>query len=254
MFSKVLVTEKLGERRQMKKLVLMGVLLVTLAATMTPSFAETANGSTWVNVTGEVTSYDGLPAYGLLKAYGEIGEWANAFVFWTTIEINPPFHKDFEENFTYTFYGAMLVNSSIVELNYSGYDFYIEGLWDAYNFTWVYYADGNFSWSLEPMADDAPGELYVTGNWTQFAVAITGLELISGTVHGCVEAPKPIPVCDTNMDQKIDIWDLVHVAKAYGDTPGMPGGCYNFDIDFNFDFTIDIGDLTTIAANLGEEY
>ena len=38
----------------------------------------------------------------------------------------------------------------------------------------------------------------------------------------------------------------------YGSTPGL--GRYKFNIDINLDFVIDIYDLTTLAASLGESY
>jgi len=49
-------------------------------------------------------------------------------------------------------------------------------------------------------------------------------------------------------DGKVDIVDLVRVAKRYRAAPGI--WIYDRMIDVNFDNIIDIGDLTTIAANI----
>ena len=246
---------KMEENEKMKKAILVSVLLITLVL-MTPTFAQPA-AETWVMMQGMVTSYGGLPvAYGWCGVYAEVGEWAEAHAFWIPLTLSP-----FQEpgmNFTYSFYAARLVNASLIELNYTEtIDFYISGIWDVNKFTFEY-ADGNFTMTMEVIVDDATGELSVTGNWTNFTIAIIGIELISGTVFfHYVTSARPIPISDVTgptgeIDHCVDIFDLVHVAKAYGSTPGIMG--FDFDIDFNFDFTIDICDLVTIAASLGEEY
>ncbi len=68
----------------------------------------------------------------------------------------------------------------------------------------------------------------------------------------CIRLVKPIPIGDVTFDGEIDIYDLVHMAKAYGNTPGI--GSYYFEIDLDANYVIDIYDLTTLAANLGETY
>jgi hypothetical protein len=51
-----------------------------------------------------------------------------------------------------------------------------------------------------------------------------------------------------NGDNRLGIEELVHVAKAYGSMPAF--GNYDFEMDFNFDYQIDVGDLSTIGANI----
>ncbi len=237
----------------MKKTALMGLMLVMLAAATLPSFAETVEEKTWVHVIGAVQTYGETPIMGWLGAHAKVGEWAMVHVAWASLPLEfPPMLPNY--TMTFSFYGATLVNSTTVELNYTGYDLYVAGLWDAYSATFVWDSEGNCSWTLEQIVDDASGELRVMGNWTDFEVDITSLDLIGGTVTHYLGRPIPIPIGDCNMDSEVNILDLVHIAKAYGEMPGRPEGCYSWEIDFNFDFVIDIGDLTTIAANLGEEY
>jgi len=246
----------------MKKAIWVSVLAMTLAL-MIPTFAQPAfaqPAETWVMMHGMINSYGGVPAtYGMTWAYAKIGEWANAYAFWIPLSLGPTF-GGLNITFTYSFYAARLVNASVVELNYTGYDFYISGIWDVNKLTFEY-INGNFSKTIEVVVDDAPGELSVTSNWQVFTISITGIELLSGTVmfyH--VTSVGPIPIGDITgpigqIDHRVDIYDLVEVAQAYGSTPGnpsMPG--FDFSIDLNFDFTVDIYDLTTLAANLGEEY
>jgi len=231
----------------------MGLMVVMLTATTLPSFAETVEEKTWVHMIGAVQTYGGIPVIGWLSAYADVGEWAMIHVAWTSLPLEPPPMLP-NSTTTFSFYGATLVNSTTVELNYTGYNLYVAGLWDAYKATFTWGSEGNCSWTLEQIVDDASGELRVMGNWTDFEVEITSLDLISGTITYHLVRPLPIPIGDCIVDGEVNILDLVHVAMAYGEMPGRPEGLYSWEIDFNFDFVIDIGDLTTIAANLGEEY
>jgi hypothetical protein len=213
---------------------------------------------------GRVEWYGNSNAYGWCGVYAEIGEWAKAFIAW--IPWGGP-----QIPVRFSFYAARLVNITLVELNYSDTDFYIEGLWDVYNVT-LTYEPGEVptppSLTIELLVDDGNGTLSVTGDWTDFAVDITGIDLIKGTVtFYAIRHIGPIPVGDCSgptpgvPDRRIDIWDLVHVAQAYGSTPGNPWiPNYDFSMDFDLDFDnletigIGLGELTTIAGNLGTEY
>ena len=59
---------------------------------------------------------------------------------------------------------------------------------------------------------------------------------------------KALNICDFSARGKVDINDLVKVAKHYGEAPGFSN--YDPNLDVNGDGKIDIGDLTTIAANI----
>ena len=155
-------------------------------------------------------------------------------------------------HFEFTLYVVRLVNASVVALNYSSNDFYISGLWDVYNITWTYFGEHNFTMTVKPAVVNETGEFNVTNFWKEFTLDITGLELISGKVSFLCYRSFVVPLGDVNGDYVVDIFDLVHVAKRYRTTPGMTE--FDFDLDFNDNFEIDIYDLTTIGANLGENY
>lgn len=243
----------------MKKIMLLKSLLMA-SMLIAPIFAEAGSESIYFMMQGLVTSYGGNTAFGWCGTYGEVGEWAVALVAWAPgIPPTPP--EEPPTNFTYSFYAANLTNALQVELNYSGADLYISGLWNVYNITFAYeITENSFTYNLtiKPVVEAGEGTLVVTGNWAVFTVAIIGIDEVSGIVlHHCVKSEEAIPIGDISgisgvPDNNIDIFDLVHTAKAYGTTPGIEG--YEFSIDFNFDFTIDIYDLTTIAVNLGEHY
>ena len=252
------------------------VALLTLAAlAFVPAVtkAEDEDGiqvqQTWVHVAGPIESFGSRVAFGWLSVIAKMKtinatstEWAHAHAFWTTslvtpIELGEHCREGFE-NFTFSFYFARLVSASTIALNYSGYDFYIGGLWDAYNVTFKYYPneegefDGeNFNVTIVPLAVNATGEFRVTNNWTSFELSINGINgpiLVSGFVHHYFVGSMEIEIGDFTGDGKVNIHDLVHVAHAYGCRPGFKG--FDFDMDLNCDFKIDVGDLATVAANI----
>lgn len=240
----------MGDER-MRKGILISALLTTLAMTPISTFAQLPE-PTWVFMAGRVTYYGGEGVVGWCGAYAEIDEWAEVNALWAKFQILP-----IPGN--YTFHYARLRNASIIKLDYEGKDFYILGAWNVLKVTLVYHDVENITIVVEVVVYDAQGELSVTGNWRDFTVDIDGAELIIGEVYFyCITPVGRIPIGDVSSEDPgvpegaVDIWDLVHAAKAYGDTPGI--GRYDFSIDFNFDYKIDICDLTTIALSLGETY
>lgn len=155
-------------------------------------------------------------------------------------------------HFKFALYKVRLVNAYIVELNYSGNDFYVSGLWDVYNITWTYSDKHCFNMTVRPVVVNGTGEFKVINRWKDFTLDIAGVELVSGKVFFLCCKSFMIPPGDVNNDYIVDIFDLVHAAKRYRTTPGIAE--FDSDLDFNDDFEIDVYDLTTIGANLGGEY
>jgi len=253
-----------GRKVKMKKqILLIGILLMTTVL-MIPTVAESAT-EIWVVMHGRITSWGVTPvAFGWCGAFAKIDEWARVRAFWApTI---PPRPIDPGSSFTFSFYTARLVNASIIKLNYEGNDFYVSGRWDVYNVTFDHYGYGNFTLTIDVMANDANGTLLVPNMLPEqdFTINIDGIEVITGKVKFVCMKSIEIPIGDCSgpitgtPDRRIDIRDLVHIAKAYGSKPGMLK--YDFSIDFDLDFddvrTVGVGlrELTTIAANLGTEY
>lgn len=244
----------------MKKLRILPIVILLSLMLIMPTIAQPAANPIWVMMHGRVEYFGLNQAWGHCGVYAKVGEWAQVFAAWMLAK--PSITTVFN------FYAARLMNTTIVELNYSSSDLYIDGLWNVYNVTFIYepgQMPGNYTFTIELLVDHGEGTLTVSGNWTTFTISITGIDKVGGSVKRYIIRPlEPIPIgdiCGPNKgppDNNVNIFDLVHAAKAYGTTPGMPGMEFDFSsyfsMDFNFDFKIDIIDLTTIAVNIGESY
>jgi len=223
--------------------------------------ADTYFQKLWIRMRGFITQWGPTPVFGwvgthvkMINDNGTYHEWATVHATWSYDKPRLNCTKPVAENFTLTYYTARLVNSSEIELNYTDYDLYISGLWNVKNITLTVLVDENgtlisFTRTITPVVTEAPGELRVFLNWHAFELDITGIDLLKGFVVRHAIAYMEIKLCDTDGDGKVDLWDLVRVAKRYRTVPGL----FNYDpnMDFNFDDKIDMGDLTTLAANMG---
>lgn len=240
----------------MKKIIMLTITLLLSLILITSTIAEPALNSTWVMMHGRVKYFGLNPAFGWCGVYAEIEKWAHVFVAWMP-STGPQIPEIID------FHVAKLVETRLVKLNHDSKDLYIEGLWDVYNITYIFEpgaTPGNYTLIIELWVDDGYGMLFVTGNWKYFTISIDDLDWITGEVtRYAVRAGVPIPIGDVSgpeaiPDREINIWDLVHAAKAYGLPPGINFDFEMFSMDFNFDCKIDIIDLTTIAVNIGESY
>lgn len=170
-------------------------------------------------------------------------------------------------SYTFSFYTARLLNLSDLSFNKTetGHDFYLAGYWNAsertetINITWSEnMRQITVTWTDKPVAINATGTLVadwggVFGWVGKFALSIDGVGTLSGYAWKSIIRTQELNVCDLGDAQgnprgKVDINDLVKVARHYGEVPGF--GNYDPSLDMNGDGKIDIGDLTTIAANI----
>jgi hypothetical protein len=169
----------------------------------------------------------------------------------------------------------------------TGHDFYLVGYWnvseitETINITWNksesdtwgrYDREITITWTDTPVATNATGTL--VADWSpvvilepvmpgpgvmpgigvgKFELQIDGVGTLSGSAWRGFIWAHPLNICDFgdaqgNPRDKVDIYDLVKVAKHYGEAPGFGNYDPNFDVDG--DGKIGIGDLTTVAANI----
>jgi len=241
--------------------VIMLAMLVIGGFSLIPSIASADSQfqKLSVRMRGIITQWGPDPVFGwiavhavMVNANGSYHEWAAVHAMWSLDRPKLNCSKPPTENVTFSFYVARLVRASMIRLNYSGYNFYISGLWNVAKITTSIYVTETgelirVEHVFEPILVNATGELRVINHWTRFELDIDGIPLLSGFVFMVRIAYLEIKLCDINDDDKVDIIDIVRVAKAYRAVPGTPH--YFIEMDFNFDCKIDIGDLATIGAN-----
>ncbi|MEM1540400.1 MAG: hypothetical protein QXJ07_03345 [Candidatus Bathyarchaeia archaeon] len=251
----------------MKKIVSMVLLAILGVSTLgfltnLGSAAGVQIEGTWVHMMGFITQWGASSVFGWVGAVagmvnknGTYYEWARAHAVWSEdiFRLNctvPPI-----ENYTFTCYGAKLIN--MTDVNLEGTSFSISGYWDVakitVSVTVIKDESGRvikISWEykIEKLVEDAEGQLQASLTPPEFTLSIAGIDTLSGTVKFISIKYKEIKICDMSGDGKVNIVDLVKVAKRYRAVPGL--WCYEHSMDVNFDNVIDIGDLTTIAANI----
>ena len=216
----------------------------------------------WVHMKGLVTSYGEEEAFGGIMAHARVAEeeddWARVHGFLT--QQTPV--TDVTEEYTFSFLAFRLANTTEVALNDDfGNDLNISGSWNVYEVNWTYF-DDSWTRTIEQILEEEPGYLTVNlENTGEFSLEIDGLDPIEGTVifyhiryGGFFEPLVPIRrvSADHNGDWKVNIQDLMKVAKSYGATLGTPK--YDFFSDINFDYAINILDLYGVAQTYGQEY
>jgi len=248
-----------------------GILLALLAIgnfsfIVNPAGADYQVQGTWVHMRGIITDWGTDRVFGFIGAHagmvnknGSYHEWARVHAIWSydCPRLNHSGPPPPPQNFTFTFYAAKLVETTEVAFNYSGYAFYISGLWNIVKITTtitvILDETGQivsivFNRQFEPVVTNATGELGILVPSLRFELSIEGIETLRGFVALWVIKHIEIKMCDINDDGKVDIIDLVKVAKRYRTVPGLFN--YEHHRDFNFNDQIDLGDLTTVAANI----
>lgn len=254
---------KLGAK-EMRKIIAVVTLamLVIGAIAFVPTFAnaDTQFDSLWAKLRGVITKWGDASYFGWLKAdvhvvniNGTIREWARVDAIWSNETRRLNVTEDPVGTFTFSFYTARLVNTSIISFNSSGFDFYVSGLWNVWRVTTTLTIDENdtlvsFTRAVEPVVSQAQGELRVPAHTGRFELSITGIDMLSGFLWAVQIQFKEIKLFDLTGDGKVTIHDLVRVARRYGSVTGMRA--YDFEMDFNLEGKVTIGDIATVATNI----
>jgi hypothetical protein len=221
----------------------------------------------------------------IVNKTGTIHEWAMAHATWSDLMRAYPMDEhplggghDFNDtvtgNFscTFSFYTARLLDLLKLSFNKTetGHDFYLAGYWnvsertETVNVTWgEYMRQITVTWTETPVAINAngtlvadwgvvvtpqPGEMPGPIGVGTFELQIEGVGTLSGYAWKSFIWARELNICDFDGQGKVDIKDLVKVAKHYGEAPGF--GNYDPSLDVNGEGQISIGDLTTVAANI----
>ncbi len=224
----------------------------------------------WVRIEGFITQWGSTNVTGLLSAQARTAllntsdtrQFSTASAIWTTDKLRPMLNSiRTKENLTYVIYSARLRNASVATLSYDDSNFFMNGTWNVNTVTIAVtvYTDTNGTiTSVHRETDIIPttayGELKVTDNWTKFTLTITGIDPLTGSVRRSMMRQmqwNPFKITDdltASASETVTKTDLTAVKNCYGDMPGW--GNYNQNMDFNFNYRIDIADVATVAANV----
>jgi hypothetical protein len=260
------------ERKQMRKSIAAIILAMLAIFSFAPNLAtaDTEIQKLAIHLRGIIMQWGENPAFGWVEAHavklnlnGTYHEWALVHAMWSLDKPKLNCTKPPTENVTFSFYVAHIVpHTEMIRFNYSGYIFYISGLWNVAKITTSIYVDGsgeiiNVTKVFEPILTNATGEFRMLPHPPMmpapFELAIDGIPMLKGIVIFWRIAYVEIKICDITGDNgepdgKVDIVDLVRVAKAYKAVPGTPK--YSLEVDFDFNYEIGTGDLTTVGANI----
>jgi len=217
---------------------------------------------TLVHLIGPVTKYGSENATGWISADGmitNVTQFAKVHVFWMPTPSSTPGPTTKSTNYTYSFYHATLTNASIVAVNYTGYNFYVNGTWTVYNVTFNYYGQQfcQYKESVTMVAQNVTGDLMVSS--LNFTASITGFNEVKGPVLRLDIYRGTIPEWNREGDVtgqgQVNIYDLVAIAQHIGETPGCGQGSCSLQqveqYDVNFDCQINIYSLVTVASEIG---
>jgi hypothetical protein len=263
----------IGVKKMRKTITL--ALLAILAISSFSIVLSVANGDTvidktWARMNGLINEWGENPVLGHIRAdafkgdfNGTLREWAKVFAMWNNKTVNledpdmvrPPLEPG--SMFAVQFYVARLTNFTEIRFDLPDYELYIAGNWTVLNITTAVTVGElgrpvSITRTFEPVVTDAPGELRVdsttTGMFKSFELETDGVDILKGYVFRQMIRHMEVKFFDVDGDGKVDIRDLVKTARRYKAVPGMMG--YGIDYDVNGNGMIDIGSLTTIAANI----
>ena len=226
-----------------------------------------ATQQSFERVDGVTTQWGSTNVTGTIEAQSRtvvtndtVNQGSSATAIWTTNTSRPISSYRERENFTYTFYTAKLVNASVSSLNVTGYSFFLNGTWNVFavttTFTVVNDSAGNIvsfnrNQNAVATATNAYGELKVASSGSNFTLSINGVNALTGSVHAQRITTKmfnPFKVNNDDTTTTVTKADVSTVMSSYGSSPGW--GNYDQRMDYNFNYKVDICDLTTAAANI----
>jgi hypothetical protein len=211
-----------------------------------------------VNVTGAIQAQSRTLVLNSTTRQG-----TSATAIWSTNTSRPISQVRARENFTYTFYTANLVNTSLSSLNVNGYSFFLNGTWNVFQVTETFVITTNDAGEVTGFnrnqnavatATKAYGELAIaSGGANNFTLAITGVFPLTGQMRYQKTATKMFNPFIVNNDDGVTTVtkaDVRTIISAFGSSPGW--GNYDQRMDYNFNYKVDICDLVTAAANVDQ--
>lgn len=246
-------------RRKLAAVLLAVIAISSLTLAVNFASADTSIQRGWVRLTGRITQWGLTPVNGTISVQARTisvndtltRKFVGVSAVWTNDGGKP------RGNFTSIHYEAKLVHLNMSRRDYQGNNFFLNGTWVVSNVTVVQTVitnNGVTSWhrDVDAVSTKVAGQLNVTDKWTRFTITFNGINQLTGSVRRFVWSVRQINICKVSDDGKpqVTIQDVLTVARAYGAIPGMNN--YDQKLDFNLHFKIDITNLATVAANVGQ--
>ncbi|MCW3994839.1 MAG: hypothetical protein NWE98_01655 [Candidatus Bathyarchaeota archaeon] len=257
-----------------KKAIIYTTIAVLLACSLSLSLAaalpqpeSVANrpiSRTWIRINGYIEKWGTTDVRGLLQtqartallASEDTRQLSGASAIWTTNITRAIQAAREKANFTYVYYGARLLNNSVLSLTASSADspYEITGQWNVAtvkaNITILTNENGEIIRVLrhqDVSVQKVQGTLSI--NSRTFTLTFEGMEPLTGTVFRSVTRTwfNPFKITDDATTSAVTKADIREIAKCYGSMPGW--GSYDTRMDFNNNFRVDIADISTVAAN-----
>jgi hypothetical protein len=222
------------------------------------------------NITDIVGSNTTVDVKGTLQAQSRtktfnldgLRQGASASAIWTTNLTAPISAVKEVKNITYTFYTAKISEVNTSALNFESNDFFLNATWTVYNVTASVNVTTNSAGDIisvsrnqnaVALSTNVIGILNVTGGWSKFTLNITNAGQLSGMVYRQRTSSTQFNAfkVDDDGNNVVTKIDMKTIAEAYGAAPGW--GKYDQRMDYNFNYKIDITDLSTAAANLNQQ-
>jgi hypothetical protein len=160
--------------------------------------ADFVGQSTWIRGRGIINQWGDKQVFGwigfhvrMVNLNGTYREGAMIHAVWSEQAPRLNCTEPPRENFTVVVYAARMLNTTEVEMNYSGYNLFVSGYWNVVKITTSIYVTEtgeliNITRVIEPFVTEATGELHVFGNWHLFELSISGIDTLSGVIVGVV--------------------------------------------------------------------
>ena len=178
--------------------------------------------------------------------------WVTVDAFWSNQPPFPSTKPTGQGQFTFTSYNAKLVMLMSIRKQ-ADFVVNVTGLWniDKVKITTQFDQNGapiNTVREVTPIATRAMGQLHITSDWKQFTIAVDGVDMLQGVEISMTTTTNPMNPFSFAAGPQANLGDLKQVMGSFRAIPGF--GNYNPDLDCNKDAKIDLGDLTTVAANM----
>jgi len=231
---------------------------------------RTSLQTSYVRLDGVINASAGTKVIGTIQAQSRttvvnssnVYQGFSCTAIWTTNTTRPITSVRSEQNFTYTFYTARLVEGNFSALDYNGNAFFMNGTWNSWNITETFtintLSNGtitsvNCNQNAVPLANGAYGTLTAFSGWTNFTLSISGVDPLTGPIiaertTSAMFNPFMINSDSSTTTSTVTVADINSIVKTYGSMPGW--GNYDQRLDYCQHYKIDIYDLSTAAANL----